>query len=249
VKQNHRRSLVVIILGFVALSLGGCVYLRLLELKNQLGDFDRFFEVDLHDGFKLTCKVPVLLDEDMAFFELVPEKKDQVGVAERWHFRWVKDYAVPGEDPAASEIAADFIFVDHKLNRIILPERLFIFIPKSALLTLLRAVGHANIDAAKRTANANYQEKSADAPSLPAAAEVTRTLGIPLEIKAADSSLSWRYRYHRASPDQHAGRIDMTFSFDPATRKIQRLKGRLFDVTMDFNFTNAAAAPAAAPAP
>ena len=239
----------LIVLGFVALSLGGCVYLRLLELKNQLGDFDRFFEVDLHNGFKLTCKVPVLLDEDMAFFELVPEKKEQVGVAERWHFRWVKDYAVPGEDPAASEIAADFIFVDHKLSRILLPERLFIFIPKSALLTLLRAVGHANIDAAKRTANANYQEKRADAPPLPAAAEVTRTLGVPLEITATDSSLSWRYRYHRASPDQHSGRIDMTFSFDPATRKIQRLKGRLFDLTMDFNFTNAVAAPAATPAP
>lgn len=237
-------------LALLTLSLGGCVYLRLLELKNQLGDFDRFFTVDLRDGFKLTCLTPVLLDEDMAFVQLVPEKKEQVGVAERWHFRWVKDYPVPGEDPASSEITADFIFVEHKLSRVILPERLFAFIPKSALLTLLRAVGHARIDTATRSASTDYREKNPDHPAAPAKTEIAATLGVPVEIKETDPNLFWRYRYQRASPNQHSGRIDMTFAFNPATGKLQRLHGRLFDLTINFTFTNPAeAAPAEAPAP
>ncbi len=243
-KPNRRRWLIAVSLALIALSLGGCVYLRLLELKNQLSDFDRYFTLDLRDGLKLTCLTPVLLDEDMAFFELVPEKKEQLGVAERWHFRWVKDYAVPGEDPATTDVTADFIFVGHKLSRVILPERLFAFIPKSVFVSLLRAVGQAKINEAKRSAQAHYQDKSADRSPIPALAEITGTLGVAKEIRETDNSLTWRYRYRPASPTQRAGRIDMTFVFDLATRKVERLRGRLFDLTMDFAFTKSPTAPA-----
>lgn len=33
---------------------GGCVYLRLLQIKNQLAEFDRYFDADTRDGLKLT---------------------------------------------------------------------------------------------------------------------------------------------------------------------------------------------------
>ena len=66
-----------VLLGTVlaCLALSGCLYLRLLELRNQLAEFDRYFETDLREGVKLTCRKPVLLDEDMAFFKLVPEAR------------------------------------------------------------------------------------------------------------------------------------------------------------------------------
>jgi len=125
-----RRTPALLAGALVCLLLGGCIYLRLLELRNQLASFDRYFEADLRDGVKITCRKPVLLDEDMAFFKLVPEARERVGAAERWHFRWVKAYAVADENPRNYEVAVDFIFVDHRLTRVILPERLFAFIPK-----------------------------------------------------------------------------------------------------------------------
>jgi len=147
---------------------------------------------------------------------------------------------------------AEFIFVGHKLTRVILPERLFTFIPKGAFISLLRAVGQAKIDEAKRSATADYREKQTDRtadPVIPAMAQISGALGVPKEITGTDQAVLWRYRYRRASPNQRSGQIDMTFGFNPTTRKIQRLRGRLFDLTMDFSFTSSAAAPAATPAP
>jgi hypothetical protein len=233
--------------GLACLLLGGCIYLRLLALKNQLASFDRYFETDLRDGVKITCKQPVLLDEDMAFFHLAPESRQRAGVAERWHFRWVKAYAVPGEDLAGYAVTADFIFVDHKLTRVILPERLFAFVPKQIFLLMVRAFGHAQVDREKRTANANVRADLGPdkAPPRMTGAGLTALLGAPMEKTTAAGGVRWRYRYKAASPDQHSGHIDITFTLDPATDTVRHLQGVVFNARLNLDFVDASAHPPA----
>jgi len=224
--------------ALACLLLGGCLYLRLLELRNQLASFDRYFEADLRDGVKITCRKPVLLDEDMAFFKLAPESRARVGVAERWHFRWVKAYAVAGENPRNYEVAVDFIFVDHRLTRVILPERLFVFVPKRFFLSIVRAFGQARIDKEKRTASTSVRENlgSGQTPPQLTRADLAAVLGGPMEAKQTEAGVLWRYRFQAASSDQHSGRIDVTFTLNPATQKVHRIQGRVFDVTLDIVF-------------
>jgi hypothetical protein len=217
------------------LGLSGCIYLRLLELKHQLADFDRYFEVDLKQGVKITCRKPVLLDEDMAFFKLVPESRHRLGTVERWHFRWIKAYQAAREDPRNYEVSVDFMFVDHKLARVLLPERLFAFVPKHFFLTILKAFGHAQVDRAKRTAHANVHEDFAPGtiPPPPSDAELTAMLGEPETRKATADGVVWNYRYQAASADQRSGRIDVIFTLNPATHRARRIQGRVFDLNLD----------------
>jgi hypothetical protein len=238
-----------ILLGAVlfCLTLGGCIYLRLLELRNQLADFERYFEADLREGVKITCRKPVLLDEDMAFFKLVPEARTRAGVAERWQFRWVKDGAAADENARNYEVAVDFIFVDHKLTRVILPERLFAFIPKPFFLFIVRAFGHAQIDKEKRTASTTVHEDFGPNQTPPQLVrqDLAAMLGTPNETRTTEEGILWRYRYRPASPSQRSGRIDVTFTLSPATAKVRRIKGRVFDVTLDIAFPDSTIPPPA----
>ncbi|MFA5058237.1 MAG: hypothetical protein WC485_09005 [Opitutaceae bacterium] len=217
------------------LLLGGCIYLRLLEVKNQLADFDRYFETDLRDGLKLTCRTPVLLDEDMAFFHLAPESRQRVGVAERWHFRWVKDGTAPAGQSGSDEIAMDLIFVNHRLTRVRLPERLFAFVPKHFFLTVVRAFGQAQIDREHRTARASVHEVLGPdkIPPPPTGQELQAQLGAPIETQETPAGLIWRYAYKPASADQHAGRIEATFTLDPVTHNLRRIQARIIELTFD----------------
>src|SRR3954470_11819852 len=69
----------------------GCVYLRLLQVKRQLGDFDRFFALDRHEGLRISCLTPVLLTGDFRWLGITPETIKRLGQSEEWHVRWVKD--------------------------------------------------------------------------------------------------------------------------------------------------------------
>ncbi len=225
--------------------LGGCIYLRLLELKHQLADFDRYFATDLRVGVKITCLKPVLLDDDMAFFKLAPESRKRLGNVERWHFRWVKAYTAPGEDPAAYDVPADFIFVDHKLASVLLPERLFVFVPKRFFLTVIKAFGHAQVDRARRTASASVQESFAPGsiPPAPSAGDLRAMLGAPESTERTAEGVVWHYRYREASESRHAGRIAFAFTVNPATHKAVRIRGSIIGLTFDVTFPDSTPAP------
>ena len=240
-----RRAAAVLAGALASVLLGGCIYLRLLELRNQLAHFDRFFDTDLRTGVRITCKQPVLLDGDMAFFKLAPESRARAGVAERWQFRWIKASRGPGENPGDYEVAVDFIFVEHKLTRVILPERLFVFIPKQFFLTIVRAFGHAQVDKQKRTASASVHEDFGpdQMPPQLTRAGLSAMLGAPFESKETAAGLRWHYQYRAASADQRSGHIDITFTLDPANQKVRRIQGRIFDLTLDIVLSDSTPAP------
>jgi hypothetical protein len=244
--RRRLRGLAVAAAAATLVLLSGCIYLRLLELKRQFASFDRHFEADTREGLRITCRKPVLLDEDLAFFRLAPESRQRAGAAERWHFRWVKHPPVPGEDPARHEVTADFVFVDHRLTRVLLPERFFVFVPKPLFLSILRAFGHAQVDRDKRTATARVEENSGPsggpAPLTPT--DLTAMLGAPMEKSDTPEGVLWHYHYRAASPGQRSGRIDVAFTLDRALAQVRRIRGRVFDATLDVSFAPVAAPPA-----
>jgi hypothetical protein len=233
-------------LAAVTLLCSGCVYLRLLQLKLQLGDFDKNFAVDTHDGLALTFRNPMLLDRDVEeFFHWVPEARQQNGSAEKWHFAWVKKPAADETGEPPLEIGLDLYFSNHKLVKFVAPERFFaVTMPKRLALAALRSLGRAKIDRDKRRASStitadDLQTAATDLflsrPGLLAA------LGQPTTQTARDGLDGWHYQFSPVSKKQRfgdSGVIDVTFKLDPATGKVRLMKGRTMFGEIAFDTTN-----------
>jgi len=111
----------------------------------------------------------------------------------------------------------------------------------------VRAFGHAQIDKEKRTASTTVHEDFGPNQTPPQLArqDLEALLGAPLETKATEEGVLWRYRYRPASPSQRSGRIDVTFTLSPASSKVRRIQGRVFDATLDIAFPDSTIPPPA----
>lgn len=243
---RRSRVLRLIVLGALTLLCGGCVYLRLLQLKLQLSDFDKNFAVDVRDGLALTFKNPVLLDEDVeAFFHWVPDTRQKIGTAEKWQFAWIKDPAADEAGQPPLQIGLELFFSEHKLVKIVAPERFFAAtIPKSLALAALHSLGHAKIDEKKREASSTIgtealQTAAADRflsrPGLLAA------LGRPTTQTAKEGIEEWHYQFSPISKRQRfgdSGVVNVAFTLDATTGKVRVMKGRTMFGEITFDTTN-----------
>jgi len=62
---RHYRIYVVVL--FAAIALNGCILERIFRVKNQLCDFEKNFQIDTSQGFRILLKDPVILDEDITW--------------------------------------------------------------------------------------------------------------------------------------------------------------------------------------
>jgi hypothetical protein len=209
----------------------------LLELKRQLADFDNHFVVDTSDGLKLRFKRPVLRDDDMAFLGIAPASRHGNRRAERWHFRWVKDPVAADGAGVSYEQTADFVFVDGRLTTLIVPERFFVFFPKSVLLAGLRSMGHASVDRGRRRATAAVRP-AGPGETLPALrkAQLVEMLGVPVEVRGSAAAPEWRYAFQAAATAKRTGPIDITFTLDAATGIVRRIQGTLVAGSLEFDY-------------
>ena len=244
------RTRVLLTIGLVIglLLCSGCVYLHLLQLKLQLADFDKNFEVDARDGLTLTFKNPVLLDEDVqSFFKWTPDTRKSVGMAERWHFRWVKDRVAADGGRPPVELAIDALFSEHKLVRLSAPEAFFAAsMPKQLALAAIRSLGHANVDKEKRRADSQLSASDLEA----AAADrfltengILAALGAPVEKRGTATAPEWWYHFTPGSSHQHfgdGGAVDMTFTLDASTHRVLLMKGKTAFGSVVFDTTKTA---------
>jgi hypothetical protein len=231
------RLLAAVALGGAALALSGCVYLRLLAMKRQLADFDRHFTLQQADGLRLLCRDPVLLTADFRWLGVTPETVKKLGHAELWRVRWVKELPVGVRDPAPLDLEIELMFADDKFTQVFLPERYFVFVPKAFFVGLLRGLGSANVDRAKREAEVSFTTAERERLAQRVlATSLAMLLGKPSEQRVDGSHTVLRYRYNAMPVGAKTGLIDMEFTFDSATGQLQRLHGRSPVGNLSFNF-------------
>lgn len=225
-------------------ALSGCVYLRLLAFKRQLADFDKNFTLQTDEGLRLTCHEPVVLAEDFRWLGVAPESVKTIGTAEQWRIRWTKEIPPGVRERAPHDIDLEVVFTEGKFARLVMPERLFTFVPKPFFTGLLRSLGRAGVDQSRRLAEVNFTPTEREQVT----ARVTTTslgqlLGVPTEQTTEGPTTTLRYRYTPVPPQSKNGVIDMTFTFDTTTGQLQRLSGRSPVGQVAFNFEPPAAAP------
>lgn len=224
-------------LACLALLLSGCVYLRLLELKKQLGDFDRFFVLQTSDGVGIVCQDPVLTPSDVRWIGLRPEQTKRLGQAEQWQVRWVKQLPLGIAEPGQFDIIVDLGFANNRLNRITIPERYFAVMPKEFLVGVIKSLGRGRIDKSEKKIEASVSaaEVAAARPKLPS---IDKLLGRPSEERVEGDNTVLRYRYIPATKESKAGVFDMHLTFQTVTGELLRWQGRTPIGNISFNFAN-----------
>lgn len=215
--------------------LGGCVYLRLLELKRQIAAFDRNFAVQTDDGVKIACRNPVLLADDVRWIGLAPEKTRRIGTAEEWQVRWVKQLPPSVHEAGAFDIVVELVFANSKLARVSIPERYFAVMPKTLLLDLLRSLGGAKVDRTGRSVEAQLASARPDLPG------IQKLLGRPTSESVQGTQTVYRYRYVPVSAERLArsAAFDMTVHFDTGSGRLLRWEGQTPVGRIGFNFDEA----------
>ncbi|MEO7414344.1 MAG: hypothetical protein ABIZ81_13410 [Opitutaceae bacterium] len=252
------RRLAAVSLCAATFFLSGCVYLRLLALKHQLGDFNKNFGLRTTDGLRLTCFNPVLLSGDLRWLGILPEKTAKKGRDEQWWVHWVKESSgdATEAEPAAQDLELEINFTENKFSGFFIAERYFAFIPKSFFVGLLRGLGGASIDKDKRSVSAEIALSSNAAGGRPTAASLRSLLGTPTERNTSGGTTRLRYRYLPPTPGTANGDFDLLFIFDTVSGELVRMEGRSPVGQMLLNFqssdaksaTNATKSPASAPA-
>jgi hypothetical protein len=236
-RRSLARRLFALGLAAFALLLGGCVYLRLLEFKLQLNKFDQNFALRTADGLAIICQKPVIRTGDVRWFGVMPETVQQLGHAEQWQVRWVKQPAPGAPEKIEYDIILDLGFTDDKLARVGIAERYFEVMPKAFLIGVIKSFGRGKIDQSGKSVEAalSSAEVAATRPKLPA---IQKLLGAPTEEHVERGLKSLRYRFVPATKESRAGVFDMIVQFDPATGELATWQAVTPVGKLGFNFSS-----------
>ncbi len=191
------------------LCLSGCIWLRLLDMKSQMEDFDRWFTVPEGLPFTLIAKKPVLEPTDPEFIFGGPPTIIEPATPERDErriWRWMK-IAMPGDPPAAG-VALDLaaLVQDGKVNVFSVPMRFSSLVPRTPMLELMRAFGKAKVDRSTRSAKTDVQVAGWDVPDRPALIAWFGNANLETVLRAEDRGpdgeklkqpmrgVTWRFR-------------------------------------------------------
>ena len=180
------------------LLLAGCVWLRLLDLKDQFADFDRWITVPAGPGIELRFNKPVLLDEDLD--TLIKSKPTATAVAGDLTVRTYAFSHEPsplGADPETAErvMVLTAGVSGGKVAFVGLPDEIFRAIPRDLVLRAMRSFGKAVVDRGTRSATATV-DLAGETEPVPSRSQLIALFGMPNQVKEIDGRerILWRYR-------------------------------------------------------
>ena len=203
--MNARRGVFCFLVAGLAVVLTGCIWTRLLTLKHQFADFERFVQVDDRDGLAFNLLTPVLLDSDVC--ELLgagPSSAVTNGTRQTWAWSFEK-VAPPGES-GHYDLGFTTSFAAGKLVRLGISDRFHVILSKEMVLEMARALGKGKVNQQKREIASQLEpgkpEMKIDA--LPRA-ELLKLLGQPLSVKEPKNATILHYEYALKSPSLRPG--------------------------------------------
>jgi hypothetical protein len=222
----------------VAFFLSGCIYLRLLQVKNQLRDFDQYFKVDTGKGVQIELLKPVLLGDDVRWLGLEPQKITPTGKGlEEWDIRWIKDLPPGIKETGVYDVEFSAFFKDDLLTRVFIEDRFFAYFPKEIFVRLLRSAGSAKISRSAREAKVNAASEDDElSRQLPSLQSLEQMLGAPSAREVQGNETVCRYRYSPVTPTGKGKAIGVTFVFASDTGRLQKLTGKLPTGSLYFDF-------------
>ena len=216
-----KRILIIIALAAIALSLSGCVYLRLLSFKNQLKNFERNVVVEASPGLALSFPNPVVRNADFSFITKSPPTRiDPVAAdVELWTWTFEKQKAEPGHKAYALDFQTRF--ESDLLTRMIIDEAFVDLIGRDFILTMFQSIGGAKINTFRRSASVSMNTDSLQRAALPTLANILETMGEPSRMVGSKRSsgdvIDCEYEFNFRNPEnrKRAGQFKLAFKGNP----------------------------------
>jgi len=237
IAQFCKRYVRLLLLAAAAVTLSGCVYLRLLELKKQFAHFEQNFVVQPTEDFTLHCLHPVLTSSDLRWLGAEPKTITPWNNGEEWKIRWIKIPAPNTNEAFVYDMEFIARLVDGRLVEASIPKRYFAYFSKELFVNLLRSTGSAKVDRGDHQTEAQTETPAETA--LPNIKTIKGMLGGPTQqsTKAGQTVYLYRYRLDLAEPESKPAEV--TFIFDPASGDLRRLMAHLPHGTLNYDFAKA----------
>ncbi|WP_156912819.1 hypothetical protein [Methylocaldum szegediense] len=231
------------ILAVLLFALSGCVWLRLLEAKNQLADFDRNVRVSIDEGyFHLDFLNPVLLSEDFRYLtKLHPSRIEKLPAGYRWSvdFRQMDT----GDRPGRTIIFRMTFNQENKLSGWDFSPVFLELAPATFLEASIRSLGKGKVDEGRR----QLKVAAGDLPKLAAAPpnrkRILEVLGPPAEESTKDGMKVYTYRFEaEAAPvevgqDYEKRRVAVAkLYFNPVTDDLIRMSSRFVGLKLAIDY-------------
>lgn len=232
----------------LTLLLSGCVYLRLLETKNQIADFDHNFYVEAHEHFTLYFHRPTLLSNDFTYLSgIEPTSHQLLATSKRVNYVFHK---IDTNGNTVNNPAGDIVFeltFDNQ-DRLISWDFSPVFLaiaPAAFLEASLRSLGAAAIDQTNQRISADTSNLEKIAAKLPPRSNVIAALGEPIEIVEHPDSLRYTYKFrldgHAVDADHEKNRYAVAkLYFDKQTDRLKKMSGRFAGLKISINYSRLA---------
>lgn len=222
------------------ITLSSCIFFRMLDVRDQLNDFETNF--DLHDsrGLTLVFKNPVLLSDDVIWLmKGSPVSIKPEGEGQLWTYVFEKQYTTSQDEEGEYDIPILMVMQDDKLTEVTFPERFLKNLSIPLLKEMLASMGNADISKLSRSASSKYTGE--DASEIPTSDNVQETLGIPYEVENLGASSKLTYLYYLEDAQGNATKDNLNFELwfvagndDKVLKKIGG-KIRGIKLSMDFD--------------
>ena len=238
-----RRSCLRALLTLLAVGLSGCVWLRLLEIKYQLADFDAHMRVQVaNQHFILNLLHPVLFSEDFRYLtKLHPSRIEALPQGYRWFLDFRVD-PVSSKRKTAGAIAFALTFTpDDQLAAFDFSPLFLEMAPPAFLEASIRALGSGKIDQGKKQLKVDPEDLPRLSAKLPSRSRIVEVMGPPAE-EFRDRDLNvLRYRLKAEAlpvePEYENRRLaEVKLSFDPSTDELVRLAGRFAGLKLAIDY-------------
>jgi len=238
--MQRLKFLRLLLVLLMSASLGGCVYFRLLELKGQLAEFDKYFRVETGgEHFVLRFLQPLLYRDDFTeLSKLDPSRVETTPTGKRavQIYRKLDAQGVPrpGSDIV---FTLDFDRDDRLISWDFSP--LFMALaPAPFLEASLRSLGKGKVDEDKHQLQVDPKDLPKVTARPPRRAEVLKLLGEPHEQAGLSGAL---YRFQMQTPRVDDGYEDRRSShirleYDPKTEELVKLRGKFCGLKISINF-------------
>lgn len=234
----------------LCLGLAGCVWLRLLEVKNQLVEFDQHFRVEVVDQhFVLHVRHPVLLSEDFRYLtKLNPTRTENLAQGYRWFVDFRLEPAV-SEARAAKTIVFAMTFTgDHKLAAFDFSPLFLEMAPAVFLEASIRSLGRGKVDQARNQMKVDPEDLPKLSAKLPSRRAIVAVMGPPEQEFPYENRKVLLYRFKADArpidPEYEQRRLaEAKLFFDPASDELVRLVGRFAGLKLAIDYRKLTSPP------
>lgn len=241
----RNKKLAVVAVLVCCLGLSGCVYLRLLEVKNQLAKFDDYFSVEVTDTLTMHLKEPVLYDSDILYLtELNPSRTDTTEDGSTFIYQFVKVEETP--TPGNQDLIFSTAFNEEKkLDAIEFSQTILQIVPAKFLELSIRAVGHGKVDKRKRQIKGDIEKVAQEGLEIPTYDQMMQVMGKPYKGTMLNEGLSVMYRYELKT-DSTGGKAEdrkkavVNMLFDKETRQLKQVAGNFAGMKISINYSRLA---------